>query len=215
MHLKKRVSFILFLCQLSLLSIGFASWYIGNDASSANKIVEGGIKTEDITNINDCINLSNLDNNFEYGKYGFTDSNNNYVKSCNVCATYTLNLDLCRSVYSGFDSLAVTVNIEYNDDVLYSLFENVTNKFTFSCEIKYKESTITMNGSPTIDSCQYKFNFNLSNVLNEEDSTASLSINFVWRVEDKDYFNSYIYPKLVIDNENKVNFILGTSIVGV
>lgn len=215
MHLKKRVTFILFLCQLSLLSIGFASWYIGNDASNANKIIDGGIKTEDIMNINDCINLSTLDNKFVYGEYGFTDSNNNYVKSCNVCANYTIDLDLCRSVYSGFDSLDVTVNIEYNEDVLCSLFENVTGEFTFNCEIKYNDVPISIDGTPTIDNNKYKFKFNLSNVLNELGSTSNLSINFIWRVENKDYFNKYVYPELVSNGENKVNFILSTSIVGV
>ena len=113
MTLKNKMSLLLFLTTVSIVSVGFSSWSITAETQAE---IGGRIEVDNVVNTDDCLTLMNEPHFFEYGERGFVDENNKYVEKAIVDVIYTINLDICKTYFHDFNTLIVSMTLSHNSE---------------------------------------------------------------------------------------------------
>lgn len=238
---KSKISFILFLCIISLISVGFSSWVITVPAEPG--IVSGAVDADDefIDNGKDLfISLDDDYEIFNYGKNGFVDANGHDVRTGKISLNFTIDLDEYSKVNSK-NSLTIDVKLSHNDCGV-NLFKDSYGYISVKHSIIYTSpaNVVTDYSNITAD-ISVANQYGLSFVINNIDTTGigKLSIVYQWTissdVDDKyyeyekenknvngenivtgntGYFYKEIYPKIFDEKEgkNKLQFTVDAKV---
>lgn len=229
---KGKMNIILGLCLISLTSIGFSSWTIAQ-SSVASSTVQGNIDVDNVINSNEYITLTSAPSCFNYGARGFIDANKNYVKDASVPATYSINLENCKPLFTDINEAYITITLKHTDECVFpvgkGLFDsyNITNtdpllagNYSFTSIVSFNGTSITLaNDEVNINQNEYTINFKIGKYYTITDTTPSpieLSLSYHWTIEDStNYFETNIFPIINDGNgNNKLNFLLSASISG-
>ena len=117
MTLKTKMSLLLFLTSVSIVSIGFSSWSITAETTAE---INGNIKVDNVISLEDCIYF-----NTEYGtnkmgidllRYydsGFIDKDNYIVNNATMTAYYTVDLMKCKDLFTPLTTMVVDISLKW------------------------------------------------------------------------------------------------------
>ncbi len=228
---KGKINIILSLCLISLTSIGFSSWTITQSAvTSAN--VQGNFDVDNVINSNEYITLTSAPSCFTYGERGFIDVNQNYVKDASITATYNMNIENCKSLFTDINEAYISITLKHTDECVFptgkGLFDsyNISNvdpllvgNCSFTSSVSLNGTVITLaNNEMAVNNNEYTINFKIGNHYTITDTTPNsieISLSYHWTIDDStNYFETDIYPIINNNGSNRLNFLLSASISG-
>ena len=232
MTLKAKMSLLVFLTSLSIVSIGFSSWSI--TAETATEI-GGNIEVDNVINSDKYVYLDTTkgENNtgidcFKYQEYGYMNEDLSAVTSKGyIKAYFTMDLDKCQELFIGdYKSIQLDLTLKYTDETAtnlnlfkYSIDENGSQDINSSCSSDNKNITITCvdtKGSDT--NVQFKSKVTFNNLLTyyENNKDTVDKIDFVVTYElfatTGNYFYNNIYKYLYKDMIELINFKLQVQV---
>ena len=111
MSKKPKILAAMFFMYVSLICVGFASWTISNNGlGSGSSSASASIIADDVINSREIVNISDF-TVFDYFKNGFVNSDGYITASGNITAKLTLNIEKCKSMFAGKESLKVVVSL--------------------------------------------------------------------------------------------------------
>ena len=119
MTLKTKMSLLLFLTSVSIVSIGFSAWSITAETTAE---INGNIKVDNVVSIDDCVYLNTnkgIDSSgvdiLRYYENGFIDSENYIVDLGTMTVYYTVDLEKCNDIFAPSNNLCVEITLKYSD----------------------------------------------------------------------------------------------------
>lgn len=217
MFTKTKIYICMFLCLISLVSVGFSSWTI---TGLEEESFDVSITADKVINSKEYVyldttkgeNSSGIDC-FKYYEYGYLDSDG-YISNYGYITTYyKLDLKKCYDLLgSDSDSLEINLKLQYVDDVTVgtdgiNLFEtSSSNQYgsrSMNANCAYVETytglpTITMYNTSEADFPCYTTKLVFKDILKDYDESSSpdyvlFKIEYVLFANTGTYFNSYIY----------------------
>ena len=194
MTLKTKMSLLVFLTTISIVSVGFSSWSITAEAQAE---IQGNIEVDNVIVDSKGLQANNL-KIFEFYETGFISYdqlNKPYITTeGHISATLTIDINECKSLFTS-SSLLFTAKLSYSQ-------KNSTNvRFIFnylnSVTIDSVTPTINLNGDS--HTLSYLFNDILDN---ETNYTFTLDYKFL--VSSSEVFYKNVYNK-IYDN---IDFLL-------
>lgn len=226
---RTQVSFILFLCIISLIGIGFSSWAIALPPSTTQK--EGIIQTETIINSADYVYLDTSKGDdlsgikcFKYTKTGFLNSDNIVSSSGQIEVYFRIDIAKCYELFaSEFNSLKITFTLKYENNVLTDLniFQNDIQEdgkreldYQVLLDSKYSYTAGDIYG---IENKQYSLPLSLNNILSDyttgvDEDIVNLTMQYNFFATTGNYFNNNIYNYLY---QNEIKFAVNVTITGI
>ena len=224
---------LLFLSSLSLISVGFASWNIGNKETNLNF----NIDADRVFDIGEIIRLDNSkgENNtgitcFDYCKDGFVNDGEVDLNNGFLYVYAKLDLDAIRKAYGPSDdinvytSLFINVNLSFSpgDGGGFSLIdENYIYPYATSgnkiCGIQAsyiadgETASKYLSSSNSIDKGVLSSSFNgfLSSLFQEKNHSATITIFYDFKIDfTKLNFETDVYPHLK-NGKFRVSFGMG------
>lgn len=206
MTLKTKMSLLVFLTSLSIVSIGFSSWSI---TTETNAEIGGNIEVDNVINNNEYIKLiGDIPTCFKFGEKGFVDEKNRIIKNGTIEASYLIDLDMCYDLLSAnSSSLSITINLLY-----FSEYEIDLDLFTSSDELsfgytvnssKYELSNIDTNENENLFSISFNLDKVFENYIQGNNETVQINVTYIWTINDSNYFYEQIFPELYDVNEQK------------
>lgn len=107
MTLKAKMSLLVFLTSLSIVSIGFSSWSITAETTAE---INGNIEVDNVVDVKDCVYITSI-NELKYCEYGFMNNSNQIVDEGKLTLGYYVDLNQCESYFSPLGTLEITVSI--------------------------------------------------------------------------------------------------------
>ena len=206
MTLKTKMSLLLFLTSVSIVSIGFSSWSITAETTAE---INGNIKVDNVISLEDCIYF-----NTEYGtnkmgidllRYydsGFIDKDNYIVNNATMTAYYTVDLMKCKDLFTPLTTMVVDISLKYSDvETQCKLINNYLSSSTVTCNIAHTVGTKTNNNGV------YNIPLTFTDVLNTYDANDSstryfnfsISYEFVYTGNDfKNDIYQYLYTNKLL-----------------
>ena len=196
MTLKSKMSLLVFLTSLSIVSVGFSSWSI---TVETNAEINGNIEVDNVINNNDIITQT-TSSNLTFTRLGFTDANNKISKTNDIIVDYKIDLTKCEEFLTK-DNLSTEVTIKYAaEEGSFNIFEDYSqgtnyNKLTLSYSTDGNETWDEIDSEDYIVSdYQCVTSINLDNVLAENhDEMLSFSIKYSFEVTSGKYFYDNFY----------------------
>ena len=217
MTLKAKMSLLVFLTSLSIVSIGFSSWSITAETTAE---INGNIEVDNVINSGEYIYLNNKkgDSNsgidtLDYDDSFFINSNTGLSSDTGTITTYLLiNQEKCKNVFIGHSSLKVSLTIKYSDNVenntLYNIFDNYYENSTlisgFNCSAKCSKE-FSYSQPYNIDNKQYTMDFTFTNILKNYNSSIEISelpfeVTYSIFASNKSYYKTNILKLLETEN---------------
>ena len=229
MYKKSKITLLMVLCSISLISIGFSSWTISGTVSEN---VDGSIEIDQVVSSGNCIKLNtemgyNGIDDLRYYNTGFIDSTNHVVSTGSFTVHYIIDIDNCKKDLSGISNLKnlyVSFLLLYSDqetdcELLTTYFTDYTIECYSAIDIvdsvpQYavpicictKQDSITNTEDKSI-SLNLGFDSLFTNYTTGE-VYFKVSYNFTYSGTN---FETDIYNYLFV---NKLNFIIKTEIDG-
>ena len=204
MTLKAKMSLLLFLTSISIVSIGFSSWSITAETTAE---INGNIEVDNVIDNKNMITQSG-NNQVTFTKLGFLDSTGKITKKQEIIMDYTVNLDNCNEFLIK-DNLAADITIKYAADANeFNMFNNSSdstgsNTFavSYSTNNKVSWTTLTKGTDYTVSNFECVSTLKFPSVLAEDYSsnTISFSIKYEFVVTSGKYFNETFYKTLEIE----------------
>ena len=221
MTLKTKMSLLVFLTSISIVSIGFSSWSITAETTAE---LNGNIQVDNVSDSKEFVYLddSNGDvideandihsgiDTIDYCETSFINSDGLVDDTGGIAVYFIIDQAKCKSLFVGASSLKLSVTIKYSDNITptYNIFDNIYTSgdlmssfsHTVSCE-----KTFTESDPYNIENYEYSLDFNFPNILSNYDSTkeqSELSFTMNYSVFSKigEYFTENIYSLLSIEN---------------
>ena len=197
MTLKAKMSLLVFLTSLSIVSIGFSSWSI---TVETNAEAIGNIEVDNVINNNNMITQETV-HEFTYSELGFTNSNNLLTKTGEIIVDYTINLKNCKEFLTE-NSLSVNLTMKYQaESGTFNLFKDSGNASEYN-KLNISYSTDGNIWNSILDSqitdyqCLSIINFDKVLDSNYGSDTLSFSIKYSFEVTSGLYFNNNFYSVL-------------------
>ena len=234
MTLKAKMSLLVFLTSLSIVSIGFSSWSITAETTAE---INGNIEVDNVINSDDYIRLDTTKgyNNtgvdcFKYQDYGYLNSEGTSVTDTGyIRAYFVLDVEKCYQLLAGdYEKLKIDFKLGYTDNTLTSLnlfkyyiteegYQDISS--TFSCNydgISISSSEIMGNDMLYSYSEILIFN-NLFDYYKNNNSikTIDFCVEYALFASTGDFFYDNIFKYLYMDMINVVNFKIEVEISGV
>ena len=211
MTLKTKMSLLVFLTTVSIVSVGFSSWSITAESQAE---IGGKIEVDNVVNNDDVIDYT-IVSSLKFNEVGFIDSKGRISKQSEIIVDYTIDLTKCKT-YLLNNSICSDVSIKYlSEQNTFNLFRNNTdgqfkNSFNVYYSLNNQESWLKYD-TPLIDDYQCTTTFYFDNVLdkNYEEKYVGFSIKYCFEVDSGRYFYNNFYS--VIGQEN-FEFLLSTSL---
>lgn len=195
MTLKTKMSLLLFLTSISIVSIGFSSWSITAETTAE---LNGNIQVDNVISSDKYVYLDNTkgENNtgidcFKYQDYGYLNEDGTAVTSIgHIYAYFILDLEKCDELFIGdYKTLNINLKLSYTDDTNTSL-----NLFKYN---------ITSEGYQDISSSAYSLN-NSINIIHTEIANNNSIMEYAINIQFKDIATYYDNNQ----NTNKIEFIV-------
>ena len=202
MTLKAKMSLLVFLTSLSIVSIGFSSWSITVESQAE---IGGKIEVDNVIDVKDCIylNINNGDDNtgitnLKFSTSGFFNDKNQINTQGFTTVFYELDLKNCNSIFSPLATLDFSFSMTYSDNTTKCKLIDSYLKKT-NTEIKVNNNVISNTYSYANN--EYKVSFSLNDILSsynpEDDSYANryrtISITYYFEHQIGDTFKTNIY----------------------
>jgi len=232
MTLKTKMSLLLFLTSISIVSIGFSSWSITAESTAE---LNGNIQVDNVISSDKYVYLDKTkgDNNtgiscFKYQEYGYMNSDLSAVSSKGyIKAYFTLDLKMCQELFIGdYKSIQLDLTLKYTEDTAtslnlfkYSIDENGSQDINSSCSSDNQNITISCVDTKGSDNnIQFKSKVTFNNLLTyyENNKSTIEKIDFVVTYElfatTGNYFYNNIYKYLYKDMIELINFKLQVQV---
>ena len=222
MTLKSKMSLLVSLTSISIISVGFSSWSI---TAEGNAEIGGNIKVDNVIDSKEFIRLDTT-------KGDIVDANTNLhsgIDTIDYCETSFMNKDgllddtgtistyfiidqgKCKSLFIGYSSLKLSVTIKYSNNVnpTYNIFDdNYDSNDTLMSSFRHSIACgkAAFQSSPyNIDKYQYTVDFSFENLLTKFDPSKELNdlaftINYSVFSKTGNYFTDNIYNLLSQEN---------------
>ena len=212
MTLKSKMSLLVLLTTVSVVSVGFSSWAI---TTETNAEIGGNIEVDNVINSDDFIRLdttkgdivdavnliySGIDS-LDYNENGYVNSMGVNGSSGNMEVFYILDIKECKNFFTDLDSIKVLLTLKYASSSSTSLDMFANNAyqsidFSLSDNIKnYKDATPN-------DAVQLSVEIDLENILKnyvvntgQDELYFSIKYDFYASISGG-YYKNYIYPFL-------------------
>ena len=221
MTLKTKMSLLLFLTSISIVSIGFSSWSITAETTAE---LNGNIKVDNVSDSKEFIKLdtskgdvidpsNNLHSGIDtldYCKTSFINSYGMASDTGKISTYYIIDQSKCKNLFIGCDSLKITLTIKYIDtiDPTYNIFDTYLD--SNGKELSSFNHSVTCGKTPSssnpynIKNKQYSVDFTFENLLKNYDATKELSdlsfvVNYSVFSKTGEYFTENIYSLLELD----------------
>ena len=122
MTLKTKMSLLVFLTTVSIVSVGFSSWSITAETQAE---IGGKIEVDNIISTEDCIYVSKIDT-IKMCENGFTDNFNHIVSIGEITFHYTVNVENCKSYFAPLSSLSLASNLALAGEEECDLINSIT-----------------------------------------------------------------------------------------
>lgn len=201
---------LLLLCSVSLLSVGFSTWYYGVDSKG-----EGTVQIEiaDTVDKNSFITFDGDAEVFDFCKYGIIDEENEMIAyKGDIIVGFSINVsylnDSVKTYFSteltDFD-LSTTFSHKYND------FDNLLNSYLKSVSLGVSATEISSYDitpiSNTASSSSYKSDFDLTPDLTAETLYFKVKYSFEF---PQSSFETDVYSKIT---HNDLVFYFGAEVI--
>ena len=151
MTLKTKMSLLVFLTSLSIVSIGFSSWSITAETTAE---INGNIEVDNVVGIDDCIYLNTNKGTessgvdiLRYYESGFINSENYIVDEGIITVYYTVDLAKCNDIFAPSTNLCVDIALKYSDSnsscTLISKYLSTTTGYSITSDKQYSLGSIT------------------------------------------------------------------------
>lgn len=180
---------------ISMLSMGFASWVIHTPIEDIPQ-PEGNFEVDDTVMVSDYLTLTNFDV-FNYCQYGYVDKTNTIDDYGYITADFELDLNKCKELYVGLNTIDVVVELGYSSSVTssYNIFlSNNTSTVTHSLTNSSAAATIS---TATNQNKKYQVTASFSDVSSIASDTITFSIEYKF---NGFYFNNTTYNLLKMSN---------------
>lgn len=127
---------LLFLSNISLVSVSFSAWSIGMVGSAKAEI---HVEAADLTY---AINFKSLDSGYSFCKYGFVNSDGKIFDSTTYAFCFSVNQTALKSL-GYLDDNSLNFNLEIVNDLPSSKFIYLFQKGYFSAKASLKYNSIT------------------------------------------------------------------------
>lgn len=221
MFSKYKISFIIFLCMIALLSVGFSSWTLnGGSTQETDSIIE----VDHVINSQEYVYLDTSfgDNGiscFEFSDTGFIDTEFQSVSSnAKIETKYKLNLGKCKEIFDINQPILINITIRYNkiNESFANIFANdndgTKNLRTFGYTLTTPATgAIITPGTVSISDENYSYTIplTLTNIVSNDEVTFTITYNLYSTVGD--YFKTNYYSLLFT---NDVDFVVVATISG-
>lgn len=179
MFSKYKISFIIFLCMIALLSVGFSSWTLSGESTNQ---INSNIEADIVINSNEYVFLNTGYgsgtgiNCFKYSKSGYLDNDSRLSNYGYVDVYYTVDLDKCRSVFANDTSIKIDITLKaQNCSSEFKPFQIISSRKSTSHKalnmvdgLEDKDYISVSNATISSDKNNYTISIVLKNVLNAE-----------------------------------------------
>ena len=220
MTLKSKMSVLVLLTSVSIVSIGFSSWSI---TTETNAEIGGNIEVDNIISSDDFIKLdtSKGDNNtgiieLDYNENGYINTNGFIGSKGHMVAYFKIDLKECKSFFVEHNSLSIDLTLKYDDSTPsdYNMFLQSSRQ---SITPTFSDSDIKANKTSSNSATYLSYNLLFEKILYNYDSLADkqyyyFSVDYLFFATiSGGYYANNIYPCLYAD---KVKFSLTLTIQG-
>lgn len=222
MFTKTKIYICMFLCLISLVSVGFSSWTI---TGLEEESFDVSITADKVINSKEYVYLDTTkgENNsgidcFKYYEYGYWSEDGTHATDTGYIKTYyVLDLKKCYELFgSNYSSVNVVINLQYAEDVntdlnlfKYQIKSSGSHDISVSCTADSNAPTVTELTS-TIDQ-QYCISLDFKNILTNYSNIKSpekiyFTVEYALYATTGDYFYNEIYKYLYMNMINYVSF---------
>lgn len=213
---KWKVNFMLVLCLISLLSIGFSSWSIASEERIL-KMINGGIETDNIIDGKDCIyfneemgdNLTGVEC-FKYSPRGYLSSEGTVTDKGYVRAFLVIDINNCKKLFGQNAKLNLTLTLKYadNNSTPLNIFAKDGNNRSLSYSVEgINESLYAKLPATGMQSRRYISSIDFDNLLLVDQDKIYITIVYEFFASVGDYFRNNIYTYLS-NVDNRIDFSL-------
>ena len=235
MTLKAKMSLLVFLTSLSIVSIGFSSWSITAETTAE---INGNIEVDNVIRSDKYIKLDTTKGENQSGKECFKFQENGYLADDGATVTgkgyiksyFTLDLEKCSELFIGdYKSLKIDAKLRYTEGTQTSLnifkdikASNGQSSMTASCKIEdYNIAITTKNTKGSENVVEYNSSFTFNNLLsfyeaNQSVKEINFSINYELVASTGDFFREQIFEYLykdMIDSDGSFKLELAISAI--
>ena len=234
MTLKTKMSLLLFLTSISIVSIGFSSWSITAETTAE---LNGNIQVDNVISSDKYVYLDTTkgDNNtgiscFKYQDYGYLNDDGTAVTDTGyIKAYFTMDLEKCNELFVGdYRSIQIDFKLHFTDETTtnlnlfkYAITEQGYQDISSECILE--NNNIKMSKSEVLGSdsvVEYKSTFVFNNLLEYyESNTSNKTIDFEIRYSlfatTGNFFYNNIFKYLYQDMIELINFQLEVQVSAV
>ena len=200
MTLKTKMSLLLFLTSVSIVSIGFSSWSITAETTAE---LNGNIEVDNVISTDDCIYINQIET-VKMCEIGFTDDSNHIVSNGKITIHYVVNVDNCKSYFSPLSSLKLVSTLSLYGEKQCDLIDSITD-YNVNLNEPYNYSDSSSNDNKTIT-------FSLNNFTDIDVELFEFTITMFFEYEIGEKFKTNIYDVM---NENNIQFIVQNEITAI
>lgn len=198
---------VMILVSLSVISVGFASWFVAKDFDISTS---GSIYVDDVLKGGDYIECTDF-TAFKYFKTGFVNSQNKLVRTGTLNAKLTVKIDNCKKKFKQGNDLDIVLTLTRSN---LSKFNNRTD-MTLTPTVSIQNGNViasntTNPGTEFYDSMFTEFT--ISNYINYDGNIIVLVTYEFKMVEPngRNYFIDTIFPELI--NHQSTEFVISARI---
>ncbi len=210
-HIKEFSIGLLLLCSISLLSVGFSTWYSGTDSKG-----EGTVEIEiaDTVDKNLFITFDKTADVFQYCKYGIIDEKNEMiVYTGDIIVGFSIDVNYLKDSAKTYFSIDLTdFDLSVTFSHKYSDFDNLLKSYLKSVSLGMSTSEVTAYDitptSNTATSTSYKSGFDFTPDLTAETLyfKVKYSFEFPQSTFETDVYNKITHTDLVFYIDAEVIF---------
>ncbi|MBQ4060944.1 MAG: hypothetical protein IJD46_02835 [Bacilli bacterium] len=195
MTLKTKMSLLLFLTSISIVSIGFSSWSITAETVAEAK---GNIEVDNVIVQNNAASVISS-TAFEYFDTGFRDGNT-ITNTATITYNVSLDLDECKN-YLTSSNIELVIELSYKDGITSEL----DFIYDYLKEVKINNSIITLKNYET-NSVEVIKEFNLDDY--SENIAILIEYTFSYNEQNTNFYED-IFPYLYND---KISFSMNLTV---
>ncbi len=231
MTLKTKMSLLVFLTSLSIVSIGFSSWSITAETTAE---INGNIEVDNVINSDKYVYLDTTkgENNtgidcFKYQEYGYLNEAGTAVTdTAYINAYFTMDLEKCNELFIGeYKSIKMDIKLHYSDETAtnlnlfkYHITEEGYQDISSECIVE--DSNINTSFSETLGTDtvkEYNSTFIFLDLLtyyeqNPSNNLIDFEIKYSLFSTTGDYFYNNIFQYLYKDMVDLIDFELEVRI---
>ena len=200
MTLKSKMSLLVFLTSLSIVSVGFSSWSITAETTAE---INGNIEVDNVISTEDCIYVNEIDT-IKMCENGFLDEDNHIVSTGKITFHYTVNVENCKSYFAPLSSLSLTSNLALVGEEECDLINSITG-YSLEIDASYNSSNSASNDFK-------KIYFSLNDFIDIDEELFEFTVTMFFEYEIGDSFKNNIYDVMT---KNNIQFIIRNEITAV